>query len=305
MNDHPQQSRDERRHIQVSLELEHLKPGPARWQFQVYEVIFGIDTWAGKAFDIGLLMAILLSIMAVMLDSVPEIQQRYGDELLVVEWTLTVLFTLEYVLRLASLQRPLKYGLSFLGLIDLLAILPSYINLLIDGTRFLSVIRAIRLLRVFRILKLVHYLKEVTHLWAAIQATRRKIMVFLLVILTVVLIMGSTMYLIEGPEHGFTSIPQSVYWAIVTMTTVGYGDIAPQTVLGKMLASLAMILGYSMIIVPTGVFTVEIVNSQNAENLTSSMLNQLVCPNCELALHQDDANYCRHCGTALQKRQAG
>ncbi len=264
------------------------------WQLRLNRIIFGIDTRGGRQFDIGLLLLILVSVVVVMLESVAEIRQDWGLLLWRMELGLTLLFTIEYVLRLSCVERPGRYAISFYGLIDLLALLPTYIAVLLPGTQSLIVIRALRLVRVFRVLKIAHCLREAENLWVALRATQSKIAVFLLVVLSLVMIMGSTMYLVEGPEHGFTSIPTSVYWAIVTMTTVGYGDLAPHTPFGKFLAAIAMILGYSIIIVPTGIFSVEVVT---ASRITPRL--EIRCEQCGLEQHEPDAIHCRHCGTAL------
>jgi voltage-gated potassium channel len=299
MSKPPKQSH---RLVHVSLDQELLEPGPRQWQLHLYETIFGFETLAGRLFDIGLLIAILLSVVVVMLDSVMEIRRDYGTVLFSIEWGLTILFSIEYVLRLACLKNPARYAVSFLGIVDLLAILPSFLSLFLTDARFFSTIRAIRFLRIFRILKLVHYLEEFAYLSAALRATRRKIMVFVLIVMTVVVIMGSLLYVVEGPEHGFSSIPESVYWAIVTMTTVGYGDITPQTFLGKVIASLAMIIGYCMIIVPTGVFTVEVVTGQRERQEHLSQIGSgKSCPVCQHELHEQDAKFCKLCGNLLEK----
>jgi voltage-gated potassium channel len=263
-----------------------------RWRARLHEIIFEADTPAGRAFDVGLLVAILASVVAVVVESVAEIRRQYGDVLRAVEWILTVAFTVEYVLRLLSVDRPWRYARSFLGVVDLLAIIPTYLALVVPATQSLMVIRAIRLLRVFRILKLTHFLAEGQLLLSALRASRRKITVFLGVIVTVVLIVGALMYLIEGEAHGFTSIPISMYWAVVTMTTVGYGDIAPQTPLGRFLAALLMILGYGIIAVPTGIVTVELANASRA-------VSRQACPACGAEGHDIDARHCKHCGAQL------
>jgi voltage-gated potassium channel len=256
-------------------------------------VIFEADTPSGKAFDIGLLIAIVVSVAAVLLESVAGIRAQYGSQLRTLEWVLTILFSAEYLLRLVSIGRPLKYAFSFYGIIDLLAILPTYLSLIIAGSQSLVVIRALRLLRIFRVLKLAHFVGEASMLRAAIYASTRKIIVFLAFILTLMLIVGSIMYLVEGNHSGFTSIPQSIYWAVVTMTTVGYGDIAPTTVLGKFLASIVMIMGYGIIAVPTGIVTVELASAQRKTVSTQS------CQECATDIHDPDANFCRMCGTKL------
>jgi voltage-gated potassium channel len=263
------------------------------WKTVIHEVIFEADTPAGKGFDVALLIAIVISVLAVLLESVTEIRTRYGVQLRAIEWTLTILFTIEYILRLASIGRPLKYALSFYGIIDLLAILPTYLSLFVAGSQSLVVIRALRLLRIFRVLKLAHFVGEASMLRAAVYASTRKIIVFLAFILTLMLIVGSLMYLIEGGNSGFTSIPQSIYWAVVTMTTVGYGDIAPATVLGKILASVVMIMGYGIIAVPTGIVTVELAQAGRKTVTTQ------VCPQCATDIHDPEANYCRICGARL------
>jgi len=265
----------------------------ASWRGTLYEVIFEADTPFGKTFDVVLLVCILLSIVAVLLESVAEIAEVYGTALRAAEWTFTILFTIEYLLRLISVGRPLRYALSFFGLVDLLAIVPTYFSLVIAGSQSLIVIRALRLLRVFRVLKLAHFVGEARMLRAALRASSTKIVVFLGTVLTLVLIIGAFMYLIEGEEGGFTSIPQSIYWAIVTMTTVGYGDISPQTVAGKALASLVMILGYGIIAVPTGIVTVEIAAASRLPVSTQA------CPACGSGGHDADAKYCKYCASQL------
>ncbi len=264
------------------------------WREKLHEIIFEADTPAGKAFDVGLLLAILLSVTAVLLDSVPEIHEEYGTEFLAVEWFFTILFSIEYVLRLVCVGRPLRYARSFFGIVDLLAVLPTYLSVLMPGAQSLLVIRALRLLRVFRVLKLAHFTGEAQLLRAALRASARKIIVFLGAVLTIVLIVGALMYLIEGERSGFRSIPDSIYWAIVTMTTVGYGDIAPSTLLGRLLASAVMITGYGIIAVPTGIVTVELarVPGRKAVNTRS-------CPDCGADGHDTDAKHCKFCGSQL------
>ena len=266
------------------------------WRMRLHEIIFEADTPAGKLFDVILLVAILLSVVAVSLESVASIRGRWGAELRVIEWGFTVLFSIEYVLRLICVARPLRYARSFFGLVDLLSILPSYLSLVIHGSQSLIVIRALRLLRIFRVLKLVHFVGAERMLHAAIRASSRKIIVFMGTVVTLVFIVGAMMYLVEGPQNGFTSIPQSVYWAIVTMTTVGYGDIAPQTVLGKLLASTVMIVGYGIIAVPTGIVTVELAQAQRGGISTQA------CLSCSAEGHASDARYCKFCGERLEIR---
>ncbi len=274
----------------VSEEKSQNWPG---WRSRLHTVIFEADTPGGRVFDIAVLLAIALSVGAVCLESVRDVRERFGAELRWAEWVLTIAFTLEYGLRLMAVKRPWLYARSFYGVVDLLAILPTYLSLFVVGTQSLLVVRALRLLRIFRILKLTHYVGEARMLRAALAASSRKITVFLGVVLTCVLISGALMYLIEGEQHGFTSIPRSIYWAIVTMTTVGYGDIAPQTVLGQSMASVLMILGYGVIAVPTGIVTVAMSDAFKRSSNTQS------CPACGAGNHADDAKYCKYCGDAL------
>ncbi len=260
---------------------------------KLHEIIFEADTPAGKAFDVALLVAILASVLAVVLESVAPIRQNYGAVLRAFEWLVTILFTIEYLLRLYCVRRPLGYAFSFFGVIDLLAILPTYLSLVFVGAQSLLVIRALRLLRIFRVLKLVQFVGEARQLRVALRASARKIIVFLGAVITVVLIVGALMYFIEGEESGFTSIPQAMYWAIVTMTTVGYGDISPQTVPGKFLAAAIMILGYGIIAVPTGIVSVEM-SAASRRPLTTQ-----VCPSCASEEHEKGAMFCKDCGAKL------
>ena len=275
-----------------------VKPLPAvarprpRWRARLHEIIFESDTAAGRAFDVGLLAAILVSVGVVMLESVAEIRQRHGPTLRMVEWALTIAFTMEYVLRLIAVDRPWRYTVSFFGIVDLLSIVPTYLALVVPDTQSFMVIRAIRLLRVFRILKAAQFLSEAQLLTTALRASRRKITVFLSGIVTTVLITGALMYVIEGEEHGFSSIPRSMYWAIVTMTTVGYGDIAPRTPLGQLVASCLMILGYAIIAVPTGIVSVELANAGRP-------VSRQACPACGVEGHDVDASHCKYCGAHL------
>jgi voltage-gated potassium channel len=241
-----------------------------------------------------LIWAILLSVAVVMLDSVKAMNLRYGPLFTSLEWFFTILFTVEYVLRLVCVGRPLCYARSFFGVIDLLAILPTYLSLLLPGSQYLSVIRVLRVLRVFRVLKLVRLLNEASLLLRALRASRAKITVFLFAVLTMVVVLGSLMYLIEGEERGFTSIPRSVYWAVVTLTTVGYGDISPQTPLGQALATVVMILGYSLIAVPTGLITAEMTLSGARKTVSTQ-----ACPECSAEGHDADARFCKACGSRL------
>jgi voltage-gated potassium channel len=270
-------------------------PAPARrhWRRVLHEVIFEAETPAGRAFDVALLVLIVASVLAVLLESVAVVREAYGPALRRFEWLVTVLFTVEYVLRLACVERPLRYARSFYGVVDLLAVAPTWASLLAPGAQSLLVIRSLRLLRVFRVLKLAHFLGEAQVLRRALRASGRKITVFLVTVLTLVLVIGAVMYLVEGPENGFTSIPLSIYWAIVTMTTVGYGDIAPRTVLGQVLASMVMIIGYGIIAVPTGIVTAELAAAGRAAPTTEA------CPVCGREGHDADARFCKHCGSAL------
>ena len=268
-------------------------PLGSRWRTVLHEVIFEADTPAGKSFDVLLIVSILASVAAVMLDSMGAVRLQYGHLLYGIEWFFTLLFTVEYLLRLLCVGRPLKYAVSFYGVVDLLAIIPTYLSLILPGTQYLVVIRILRILRIFRILKLVPYLGEARLLMQALRASRRKIAVFLYTVLTLVVIFGSLMYVIESTTEGFTSIPRSIYWTIVTLTTVGYGDISPQTALGQALASVIMILGYGIIAVPTGIVTVEM--SQAFRRKVSTQ----ACPECSAEGHDDDARHCKYCGAEL------
>ncbi|MHC4910444.1 MAG: ion transporter [Planctomycetota bacterium] len=267
---------------------------PTSQRERVHEIIFEADTPAGKAFDVALILLIVLSVMAVVLDSVESIRADFGTQLDLFEWVFTILFTIEYGLRLMSVNRPIRYAISFFGVVDLLAILPTYLSLIIPSTESLLVIRALRLLRIFRVFKLANYVGEAQILLRAMRASLRKIMVFMGAVLTVQLIMATFMYLVEGPENGFSSIPESMYWTIVTMTTVGYGDITPGTLVGKCLASVMMIIGYAIIAVPTGIVTVEM--SRGARRL---MVTTQSCPDCGAEGHGTDATFCKACGAKL------
>ncbi len=263
---------------------------------QLYEIVFEADTPKGRAFDIALLVAILLSILLVVLESVKGINAKYGTIIFTLEWIITFFFTLEYFLRIFIISKPSKYIFSFYGIIDLLSVLPSYISLVFVGMSGLVVIRALRLLRIFRILKLSRYVSESKVIISALKASRAKISVFLYAVIMLVIIIGTIMYLIEGEENGFTSIPQGIYWAVVTLTTVGYGDIAPVTPIGKFIASFVMILGYGIIAVPTG-----IVSSEFALAAKNKKVSTQVCPNCLHEDHDHESIYCKLCGTKLNK----
>ncbi len=265
----------------------------SRWRLRLHEIIFEADTPAGKWFDVLLILAILISVVMVMLDSVAKIRNAHGPVLLAGEWFFTILFTIEYVLRLLSVGRPRAYATSFFGIVDLLAILPTYLSIIIPGAQYLLVIRILRVLRIFRIFKLVQYLGEARLLAQALRASRRKITVFLFVVLTLVTIFGSLIYLIEDPKDGFTSIPRSIYWSIVTLTTVGYGDIFPKTNLGQLLSAVIMIIGYAIIAVPTGIVTVEL------SHAFSRKISTQACPECSAEGHDGDARFCKFCGSRL------
>jgi len=260
---------------------------------RLYEIIFEADTPPGKLFDVLLFIAIMASVLVTMLSSVNSIRESHGVLLLATNALFTVLFTIEYGLRLYCARKPLRYARSFFGVVDLLAVLPFYLSLFIPSTRFLDVIKVLRMLRIFRVLKMAQYVGEADLLMNALVASRRKIGIFVVAVLTVVVIVGSLMYIIEGEEHGFTSIPRSVYWAIVTLTTVGYGDISPQTPIGQALAAVIMIMGYSIIAVPTGIITAELGLSAARQK------NARTCTACGHATHDADATYCNQCGVAL------
>lgn len=274
-----------------------LSPAPGPVRERLFRIIFEADTPAGKAFDVVLLAAILLSVITVMLETVPEVHQRWNRWLVVAEWVFTLLFTLEYALRLYCVRERRRYVFSFFGIVDLLSILPAYVGLFWvgRGVESLLTIRALRLLRVFRILKLVHLLGEATELWAALWLARGKVLVFLMTVVIAVCIMGTGMYVIENSagNEGFSSLPQSMYWAVVTMSTVGYGDVTPHTAAGKMLASIIIVFGYSLIIVPTSFVTAEAIRGRRRR------IAETACERCGATGHQDDARYCRRCAERL------
>ena len=265
----------------------------SRARKRAYEVIFEHDSRPGRTFDMALILAILASVVAIMLESVASVRAVHGPLLRGVEWGFTVAFTVEYVLRLWCVARPVRYARSFLGVVDLLAVLPTYVSVLFPGGQVLTVVRILRVLRVFRILKLAQYVGEARVLGQALRASRFKITVCLLSVVTIVVIVGSLMDLVEGPEHGFTSIPAGVYWGVVTLTTVGFGDITPQTPLGQALASLVMIMGYGIIAVPTGIVTAELAYA------TRDNREQRRCPTCGRPGHDPDAQHCKFCGAVL------
>ncbi len=281
------------------MEPEHpTRPLPhfAPWRRKLHDLVFEADTPKGKLFDIILLVFIAFSVLVVMLDSMASVSDKYHDELLAAEWAFTILFSIEYILRILSTRKPLSYITSFYGIIDLLSIIPTYLTLFIpaDSARSLLVIRALRLLRIFRVFKLVHFLSEANALRKAFYSSRAKIAVFLAIVVILVVVVGSAMYVIEGQVNGnqFTSIPQSIYWAIVTMTTVGYGDISPVTALGKAVAAMIMLIGYSLIIVPTSIVSAEMIASARKASTR-------VCPDCCMEGHEDDAKHCKYCGAPL------
>ncbi|WP_420454256.1 ion transporter [Rubrivirga sp.] len=286
---------------------EGFRPAGTGLRRRLFGVVFHADDPAGKAFDVVLIVAILASVVVVMVESVASVQDEYADELLAVEWFFTALFTVEYALRLWVVQTPGRYARSFFGVVDLLAILPTYLSLMIPGAQVLLTVRILRALRVFRVLKLANYLDEADQLRRALAASRRKILVFIFVVLTIVTVMGSMMYLIEGGENGFTSIPQSVYWAVVTLSTVGFGDIYPVTPLGKALATVIIIMGYGIIAVPTGIVTVELGREREAARAGTAkgtlgdpaMVQLDQCPRCGLGGHDADASFCKRCGGSV------
>ena len=256
-------------------------------------VIFESETRAGRAFDLLLMVAILTSVAAVLLDSVPDIHARFGRELWLIEWGFTIAFTIEYGVRLWCIDQPRLYARSFYGIVDLMGILPTYLSLLFVDTQYMTVARIVRVLRVFRVLRMVRWVSESSHLYEALLASRRKIFVFLFAVLTLVVVFGALLYGVEGPESGFTSIPMGIYWAVVTLTTVGYGDLVPQTALGRALASCIMIMGYGIIAVPTGIVTVELNETMRRH------ANTRTCPACSAEGHGREASFCWRCGAGL------
>lgn len=272
--------------------MQRSKPGP--WRSRLHDIIYESNTFAGKAFDVVLLLLIVFSIVVVMLDSIKSFNRQYAHLFQVLEWTFTVLFTIEYILRLISIKKPLVYVFSFLGIVDLLAIIPSYLSIFFTGAQSLLAFRALRFLRVFRIFKLTHFLTEMQFLKTAIVGSLKKISIFILVVISLVIILGSIMYLVEKGKNGFESIPDSIYWAVVTITTVGYGDISPVTSLGKFIASLIMLIGYGIIAVPTGIITTEM-----ALAVRNRKEGHETCPGCGKEGHDRDAVFCKQCGTIL------
>lgn len=264
------------------------------WRERARHVIFEADTAGGKAFDVVLLVLIVGSVLLVMYESVPGVRERYAALIVPLEWTITGLFTAEYVARLLTVERPARYARSFFGVIDLLAVVPVYLSGVIPGAQSLLVVRALRLLRVFRVFKMAQWLREANYLKDAVQASAQKILVFLLTVLLINVVVGSTMYVIEGAANGFDSMFRGVYWSIVTMSTVGFGDIAPQTATGQVLAAALMVLGYSVIAVPTGIVSAEMTRSQRSDPQSVR-----ACPSCALDGHGDGARFCRRCGARL------
>ncbi|MDO8843422.1 ion transporter [Methylicorpusculum sp.] len=274
----------------------HSEDSPASaWRAALNQIIFGAETTAGKAFDIVLIIMILLSILTVMFDSIEAMRNQYEQQLYAAEWFFTALFSFEYLLRLICVRKLWLYASSFFGFIDLLSILPTFLGLLIPGGEYMLTLRILRVLRIFRLLKLSEYVREANILMVALNNSFRKIAVFLFTVLMLVVVFGSLMYMIEGSESGFTSIPTSLYWAIVTITTVGYGDISPQTPLGQFIASVIMIMGYGIIAVPTGIYSAELMKSHK-----SSKIDNEACPNCGATGHDFDAVYCKYCGQFLE-----
>ena len=270
------------------------------WKSKLHEIIYEADTPSGKTFDILLFVLIIASVILVMLESIKEIDQKYHEILLALEWIVTLFFTFEYIARIISIRKPWKYIFSFYGIIDFVSTIPLYLSYILAGSQVLLALRAFRLLRVFRILKLVKFIGEASQLRSAMRASRTKIAVFIYVVLILSVILGTLMYIIESDEAGFTSIPRSIYWTIVTLTTVGYGDIAPQTALGQFIATIIMILGYGIIAVPTGIVTVEFSKQNRAKGRVPHIdTNTQCCPSCSAEGHRDDASHCYNCGEPL------
>lgn len=270
---------------------------PDGWRARMFDIIFSNDTPAGRRFDIVLMSLILLSILVVVLDSVPVIYSEYSQVTSVLEWGFTLLFTAEYIARLVCVQRPVRYARSFYGIIDLVSVLPTYLSLLLPGSQVFLDVRILRLLRVFRIFKLTLYIEEYTRLGEALVASRRKIMVFLSVVLMLILILGTVMYVIEGPENGFSSIPMAMYWATVTITTVGYGDMTPHTPIGKAIASFMMLIGWGILAVPTGIVTAEMTSQKLSRHAPRGTPRE--CSACGSGGHDPRAHFCKDCGAGL------
>jgi voltage-gated potassium channel len=272
------------------------------WRYRLHEIIYEADTPMGKFFDVLLLAIILISVVLVMLESVKWIDIKYHRILYISEWVITIFFTIEYIARIVTVKKPSKYIFSFYGIIDFLSTIPLYLSIILAGSNYLLAVRALRLLRVFRILKITRYVGESNKLVRALRDSRAKILVFLFAVLIIAIISGTLMYLIEGEESGFVSIPVSVYWCIVTLTTVGFGDIAPVTPLGQLLAALIMIMGYGIIAVPTGIVSAEYTKSLGKQDVLGKdyiHVNTQACRNCGAQKHRDDAEFCHKCGEKL------
>ena len=267
------------------------------WRSKLFKVVFESDTRAGRLFDIVLLGLILISLLVVMLQSMPEYQAKYGNYLYITEWILTILFTIEYILRCISVKLPFKYTGSFYGVVDIISILPTYVSILFPQSQYLLAVRGLRLMRVFRVFKLTHFVRESMGIVMAMRASAKRISVFLAFVFLLSIVLGSIVYVVESPYNDkFNSIPQSVYWSIVTITTVGYGDISPITPAGKVLASLIMLLGYAIIAVPTGIVTVELSRAASREGHSKK-----ICPHCAATKHEPDAVFCKYCGYLLEE----
>jgi len=275
-----------------------LKSQTPRWKTRLHEIIYEADTPMGKLFDVVLLLTIVISIILVMLESISSFSTRYFREFIIAEWIITILFTIEYILRIVAINKPKKYIFSFYGIVDLLSTIPTYLAFFLSGANFLFAVRALRLLRVFRVLKITRYVGESTKLMTALRDSKAKILVFLFAVFVMCIIMGTVMYLVEGPEHGYTSIPISIYWCIVTLTTVGFGDIHPVTPLGRFIASIIMITGYGIIAVPTGIVSAEMSKDRNETNIP---INTQVCPHCNETKHLKNAEFCHNCGEKLNE----
>jgi voltage-gated potassium channel len=285
----------------AAADAEHFGRPSSGWRRRAYAIIFEAETRAGRLFDVALLVAILVSVAVVVADSVEPVAKAHGRLLDVLEWAITLLFTVEYALRLACVRRPLRYATSFWGIVDLLAVLPSYLALFVPNAELLLDVRVLRLLRVLRVFKLGAYFGEYRTLGLALAASRRKILIFLSIVLMIVLLMGTLMYVVEGPEHGYTSIPAGVYWAIVTMTTVGYGDITPHTAAGRVIASVMMLVGWGILAVPTGIVTAEM----TARRVGAPEPSTRTCPECLTEGHDGRARFCKDCGARLRPVQPG
>ncbi|AMR79734.1 ion transporter [Cupriavidus nantongensis] len=287
-----------RRQHQEAVVRQRLGQPEAGWRQRWYTIIFEADTREGRIFDVALLLAIITSVMIVMLDSLPAVNQRLGGVFTALEWMFTLLFTAEYAMRLLVVRRPWRYALSFYGVIDFISIMPTWLAFFVPELHFLIDVRLLRLLRVFRILKLTVYFEEAEILYRALVNSRRKIFVFLAAVFIITVILGTVMYVVEGPEHGFHSIPVSMYWAVVTLTTTGFGDMVPKTALGQFITSLTILLGYGIIAFPTG-----IVGAELAASIMKRPLTTRTCTHCLTEGHEPDAQYCKHCGSSLPAYQ--